>query len=280
MNYQAIPRDLDVVRRAFIPKLEAFSFFDFVQIEPRLFAYFAAKLGDDTIAGWYRLGRDVYREIAARVLAKPVDQVTDEERQQGKVWFLMSLYGAGPNAIAAKTGMSFEEARSFYREFHERLPQIRMLSNPRPRSERALRYWQPGAIERQLQNRGYLTTPWGRHLHPEPRGEFKMMNKLLQGTAADVMKRALIEVAKWTRSNGLRSHIVLIVHDEIILDGTIAELPLLHETVPTLMARPNPVAAEINTIVPITVDHDVSTTNWAEKISYRDWLESSDGRAA
>ena len=280
MNYQAIPRDLDVVRRAFIPKLEAFSFFDFVQIEPRLFAYFAAKLGDDTIAGWYRLGRDVYREIAARVLAKPVDQVTDEERQQGKVWFLMSLYGAGPNAIAAKTGMSFEEARSFYREFHERLPQIRMLSNPRPRSERALRYWQPGAIERQLQNRGYLTTPWGRRLHPEAGGEYKMLNKLVQATAADLMKLAVIHVHRWARSNGLQSRIVLIVHDELMLDGTVAELPLLHEAVPGLMSRPDQVAAEINAVVPITVDHDVSDSNWAEKISYTDWLASYRGRAA
>jgi DNA polymerase-1 len=277
VNFQAIP---DVVRRALVPKLEAFSFFDYVQVEPRLFAYFVSRLGDDTIASWYRQGRDVYREIAARVLAQPVDQVTDGERQQGKVWFLMSLYGAGPKAIAAKTGMPLEEAKGFYREFHERMPQIRLLSNPRPRSERALRFWQPGAIERQLANRGYLTTPWGRRLHPEAGGEYKMLNKLVQATAADLMKLAVIHVHRWARSNGLQSRIVLIVHDELMLDGTVAELPLLHEAVPGLMSRPDQVAAEINAVVPITVDHDVSDSNWAEKISYTDWLASYRGRAA
>jgi DNA polymerase I-like protein with 3'-5' exonuclease and polymerase domains len=272
VNLQAIPRDSGVVKRVFVPKLEAFSFFDYVQVEPRVFAYFAARLGDDTIAGWYREGRDVYREIAARVLAKSVERVTESERQQGKVWFLMSLYGAGPKAIAEQTGMRPEQARAFYREFHERLPQIRMLSNPRPRNDHALRSWQPGAIERQVARRGYLRNPWGRHLHPEPGGEYKLLNTLIQSSAADLMKSALRAVDHWLITERLGTHMVSVIHDELIFDGTIAELPLLHQHVPGLMTAPDDTAAEINTIVAITVSHDVSTTNWAEKIAYQAWL--------
>jgi DNA polymerase-1 len=280
VNLQAIPRDSGVVRRAFVPKLEAFSFFDYVQVEPRLFAYFAAKLGDDTIADWYRQGRDVYREIAARVLAKAVEQVTDPERQQGKVWFLMSLYGAGPKRIAEQTGMQLEQARDLHRDFHARLPQLRMLSNPRPASGRALSRWRPGAIERQLSQRGYLKNPWGRHLHPERGGEYKMMNKLIQSSAADLIKSAVLSVDRWLDAEQLASHLISIVHDELILDGTQAELPLLHEQVPQLMISPDEIAAEINAIVPITVDHEVALTNMAEKMPYAEWLSSRQPSAA
>jgi DNA polymerase I-like protein with 3'-5' exonuclease and polymerase domains len=273
VNFQTIPRDLKVVKRAFVPKLEAFSLFDLAQVEPRLFAYFASKLGDDTIAAWFREGRDVYREIAGVVLRKPAHLVTDAERQQGKVWFLMSLYGAGPKRIAEQTGMPLEHAMAFYREFHERLPQIRLISNPRPRNERALPYWRPGAIERQLSERGYLKNPWGRHLHPQPGGEYKMLNALIQASAADLMKAGLLAVDSWLQSNeDVRSHMVSVIHDEIIFDGTIAELPLLHENVPNLMTNPDEAAAEISAVVPLLADHEVSTSNWAETVPYTDWL--------
>jgi DNA polymerase-1 len=271
MNWQNLPRDDGTVKRAVVPKRGAFSAFDYSQIEPRLFAYFVAKgLGDSTIADWYREGRDVYVEIASRAYGKPAADITPAERQNGKVYFLMSLYGAGPKKIGASLDISYAEAKDFYLAFHEGLPQIKRLSNPRPQSERAMHYWTPGLVERTLRKRGYLKTPWGRHLHPEKWGEHKLLNKLIQGSAADLMKASIVRVHRAVREQQPASRPVATIHDELLFDGPVDELPLLHAEIPPLMT----LEPWLTDVVPITVDHEVMLTNWAEKLSYDDWRNS------
>lgn len=302
MNFQNIPRDLLVVKRAIIPKRGALSEFDYSQIEPRFFAYFAATaLKDPTIADWYREGRDVYLEIAAKAYGKPTEEITKEERQEGKVWFLMSLYGAGPKKVAAEIGMPLAEAKAFYKAFHAGLPQIKGLSNPPPKNARY--EWTPGAVERIYRRRGYLKTHHGMHLHAEQYGEHKLLNKLIQGSAALLMKAAIVRVHKWLRAGEalvweearediglwvtqdeyerlrevdvvpaarpLESRMVLTVHDSIMFDGPEHEVPILHEAVPPLMRED-----WLHEVVPIEIDHDVTTTNWAEKVPYEEWVAS------
>jgi DNA polymerase I len=246
--------------------------FDYSQIEPRIFGYFTAKaLKDDTVATWYREGRDVYREIAAAVYGKPAEEITDDERQNGKIWFLMSLYGAGPKKVSEAVGMSYSEAKKFYLQFHEGLPQIKRLSNPKPKSERAMKHWTPGALERVYAKRGYLKTPLGMHLHAEQFGEFKLLNKLIQGTAAGVQKVAMIRVDDWIFSSGIESRMVSQVHDSLIFDGPVHEVPLLHEHVPQLMRED-----WLTEVIPVEVDHEVSTTTWADKIPYDEWLATQE----
>lgn len=229
----------------------------------------AKALKDTTIADWYREGRDVYREIAGRALKKPAADVTDGERQDGKVWFLMSLYGAGPRKVSESLGISYDEALAFYKAFHEGLPQIRGLSNPPPRTQR--RDYEPGEIERMIQKRGYLKTRHGRHLHVPEFGEHKMLNTLIQGSAADLMKASLIRVDEWLRSTDLETRMVSVIHDEIVFDGPESEVPILHEHVPALMRED-----WLHEVVPIEVDHEVSTTTWAEKKSYEEWLATQE----
>lgn len=278
MNWQNIPRDNKLIKRAVLPKRGAFSFADYSQIEPRLFGYFTARaLGDTTIADWYREGRDVYREISGRALGKAPEDVTEEERQDGKVTFLMSLYGAGPRKIGEQLGWDYDAAKEFYLAFHDGLPQIKRLSNPRPQSAKALRFWEPGAIERVIQKRGYLKNPHGRHLHVPQYGEHKMLNTLIQGSAADLMKASLIRVDAWIQENRdqLETRMVSTIHDEIIFDGPEHEIPVLHEHVPDLMRED-----WLTEVIPIEVDHEVSTTTWADKISYEAWFATQEVAAA
>jgi len=271
MNFQNIPRDDKTVKRAILPKRGALSFFDYSQVEPRLFAYFTAVgLRDTTIADWYREGRDVYVEIAARATGKSPSDITPEDRQNGKVWFLMSLYGAGPKKVGAELGIPYAEALEFYKAFHAGLPQIRGLSNPKPRSENAWRNYEPGLVELTLKKRGYLKTLWGRHLHVPEFGEHKMLNTLIQGSAADLMKASLLKVDRWIREAGIETRMVSVVHDEIILDGPESDIDLLHEAVPPLMRD-----ERITEVIPLDIDHEVSTSNWAEKTSYEQWKEQS-----
>jgi DNA polymerase-1 len=239
--------------------------------------YVATGLGDPTLAAWFREGRDFYTEIAAKVYGKPESEITKDERDRGKMFYLMILYGAGPKKIALETGMVLSESRDFYQQFHEGLPWIKALSNPPPSNPRGWNDYQPGLIERVLKQRGYLKTPWGRRLHPEKWGEFKMLNRLIQGSSADLMKLAISKVAQHLRmsathggSAGLHSRLVLTVHDELVLDGPEREIPELNFIVPKLM-----IDEAINEIVPLGVDHEISVNNLAEKQSYEEWKESS-----
>jgi DNA polymerase-1 len=235
-----------------------------------MFAYYVAKgLGDTTVADWFREGRDFYLEIAGKVYEKEPSLVTKDERQEGKVWYLMILYSAGPKKIALETGMSLKDAREFYIQFHESLPWIKQLSNPPPTGARGWHDYEPGLIERVLKNRGYLKTPFGRRLHPEQWGEHKMLNKLIQGSSADLMKLAIVKTARYIREMpAAQSRLVLTVHDELVLDGPEHEIPALNDTVLQLM-----IDDAINAVVPLGVEHEISTTNLAEKESYEEWRE-------
>lgn len=248
------------MKRAFIPKEECLAEFDYSQIEPRLFAYFAAKLGDPTVADMYRAGMDVYRTMAAGTLGIAADAVTPEQRQDFKTFFLMILYGAGPKKISAELGMPYAEAKQYYIDFHNAWPQVRMISNPPPR--KPYPSYEPGAIERVLKRRGYIQTIAGRRLAPGMWEEHKMLNKLIQGSAAEVMKRALIRVWK-AQQKWDYAHMVLTVHDSILFDALEAELTMLHEEVPKLMDEP-----KINDIIPVVVEMKVSDTSWADAKEY------------
>lgn len=240
---------------------------DYSQIEPRIFGYYCATgLGDDMVADWYREGRDLYYEIAGQVYGKPADEITKSERQQGKAWFLMSLYGAGPTKIARETGMNVSDAKKFYVQFHDALPQIKRLSNPTPKpGSRAWDFYTPGLVERQLKRKGYLTTPWGRHQHPEKFGEFKMLNRIIQGSAADYMKAALRRVARWQRERGVEGRMILTIHDSILADLPRDELEVWATEVPPLMVTPDEIAESITKVIPIEVGVEASFTSWADK---------------
>lgn len=237
--------------------------FDYSQIEPRIFGYYVMKgLNDPTIVDWYKEGRDVYNEIASRAYQRPADTITKAERDNGKMWFLMTLYSAGPKKIAQEQGITYKEAKDFYLSFHEGIPQIKALSNPKPQSQKAMHHWTPGLIEKVISQRGFLKTPWGRHLHPEQYGHHKMLNKLIQGSAADMMKASLIRVWRAQKDGTIpRTRMVATIHDEILMDGPESELAMLNQLIPRLMTD----EPDITTIVPLAVDHEVYRDSWAAK---------------
>ena len=245
-----------MVKKAFVPKLGAFSYFDYKQIEPRLLAYFLAKVGDTQLADRLQEGLDPYTAIVAHLYSKAPEDLTDNERQTGKILFLSLMYGGGGRTVMNQFDVSYPEAKRMIKQFHAAWPGVRRLQD---------------LCAGQAERKGYIKTPWGRHLHPEEFGEHKLLNKLIQGSAADLMKAALLETDGWlTLNDAIESHMVSVVHDEIQFDGPLDEAAILHDEVPHLMCAADPTTAEIGEVIPILVDHDVSTTNWAEKQPYEE----------
>lgn len=269
MNYQNIPKKSKEIKRCFIPKQECLVFFDYGQIEARLAAYFMAKLGwrgllDDILAGV-----DVHRRMASIIYGVPEDQVTEEMRDRAKTMFFGMLYGAGAKRAAEilnANGYDWKtfsgkvlkttEAKSIVRRFRDEMPGLGILQDACERAA-AMR------VDSEYP-RGYLELFTGRRLEPEQWGEHKLPNALIQGSAAEFMKRALERVDSHLKERpGILAHLVSNIHDEMILDSPLRELPYLMNAIPNLMDEP-----EFSATVPIVVEMEYTTTNWAEKQPY------------
>jgi DNA polymerase-1 len=242
MNYQNIPRSDKVVKQAFIPKLDALLLCDYKNIEPRLLAFYLDSIGDPGLVNAIKAGEDVYESLARSALGIQ-GEITDEQRQVGKTVYLAMCYGGGTPTLERNLGISYTQARQILDRFRMAMPSMGKLNQ---------------ALAETLQRRGYITTLYGRHLHPDPR---KAINALVQGCAADVMKAALVRLDAALVEK--ESHMVSVIHDEVIFDCVEGELPWLAENVPVLMRD-----ERVHSVVPIEVDVEVSRTTWAEKEKY------------
>ena len=142
-------------------------------------------------------------------------------------------------------GVPFKEARRLLNAYHTTRPGIKILNEQ---------------IAQTLNSRGYISNLYGRRLHVET--EHKALNALIQGSAADLMRDSVVRVDKHLSSK-YASHIVNIVHDEIVIDADKAEVNKLFTIIPTLMGNKT-VAKYVN----ISTDCEISYTNWAEKEEY------------
>ena len=257
MNFQNLPRHDVTVKRAFIPKRGAFLFADYKAVEPRVAAYFMLKLGHPQFAEQLQAGVDPYTAVAKLVTGK--SEITDEERQTWKVMFLSLMYGGGTKTIQLQFGISAPEAKKMIRTFHDGWPAVRALSD---------------RVQAAAQKRGYIIGLDGRHLHPEEFGEHKLANKLVQGSAAGIMKRAILNVHRHLRAHPeLETRMVSVVHDELIGDAPLREVSYFAEQLPILMREG---FEHIHEVVPILVDIEVSSGTWADKISYDEWVEAQE----
>lgn len=244
MNVQNIPRSQKDVKRGFIPKLDAFLFFDYKAIEVRLLAYYLARaIGDKSLANEINTGADPHR-ITAQGLYNRSD-ISDEERQVGKTLNFSIIYGGGAPTIMRQLNVSFKEARRLLNAYHDTRPGIKALNEN---------------IGRTLESRGYITSLYGRRLHILE--AHKALNALIQGSAADLMRDSIVRVNTILYDN-YASHIVNIVHDEIILDADKHEIDQLVSVIPNLMGN-----KMVEECVSIETDCEISWTSWADKEAY------------
>jgi len=243
-----MPRTDQTVKRLFIPSEgNVFTFADWSQIEPRLTAYFMAKQGNPELAEFIRDAGDAYMATAVGVYHKPVENITKEERQTCKTVFLSLLYGAGTRKLASSLGVGVKEAGRIREEFYAAWPAVPELLS---------------GILATYRERGYIKTPWGRRLHPH--SDHAAINHLVQGSAADLMKQALVSADAAITRGGFETRMVATVHDELIFDGPESEQQRLAAEV----IRPSMNDDRVGAVVPIIVDIETSSTSWADKQPY------------
>ena len=238
------------IRRCFVPRAGArFIVADYSQIELRLLAHLSQ---DPAFISAFKRGGDIHRESAAIIFDVPIEEVTSEMRARAKTINFATIYGQGPFALSRQLGIDQEEAREFIRLYFERFAEVRGFLD--------------GCIDH-AKTEGYVETLFGRRRYvPELKdrtfsvrafGERVAMNSPLQGSAADLIKLAMINLDTALVEAGLESTILLQVHGELIVEAPEQEVELAGELVRGEMEG----AAELS--VPLVVDIGVGD-NWLD----------------
>ena len=238
------------IRRAFVAeKGHMLLSADYSQIELRILAHIA---GVDTLKQAFHDGLDIHALTASQVFGVPLEGMDAMVRRSAKAINFGIIYGISPFGLARQLGVAQAEAKAYIEAYFERYPGIKDYME---------------STKKVAHDTGFVTTLFGRRCHlpgineknPAHRGfsERAAINAPIQGTAADIIKRAMIVMEDALVEAGLKARMLLQVHDELIFEVPNAELDATAETVRRIMAG----AAELD--VPLIVDTGTAD-NWAE----------------
>ena len=238
------------IRQAFVaPAGKVIMASDYSQIELRIMAHLS---GDAGLHAAFAEDQDIHRATAAEVFGRTVDTVSDEERRSAKAINFGLIYGMSAFGLGRQLGISRTLAQDYIDRYFDRYPSV-------------LRYMDE--TRKQAAERGYVETVFGRRLYlPEinshqvmrrQAAERTAINAPMQGTAADIIKRAMIAVQNWLDASALDAQMIMQVHDELVFEVCESDVLQLQQQVETLMCD----AAELS--VPLTVETGVGA-NWDE----------------
>ena len=210
-NLQNIPvRDDDgkEIRKAFIPD-DGCLFFsaDYSQIELRIMAHLSQ---DKNLIEAFQMGEDIHAATAAKVFKKPISEVTREERSKAKTANFGIIYGISVFGLAERMGVSRGEAKELIDNYFLTYPDVRRYMD-----ESIARAREKGYIETLFHRKRYLPDINSHNATVRSYAERNAINAPIQGSAADIIKVAMNEIDKRFRAEGIRSKMILQVHDEL-----------------------------------------------------------------
>ncbi len=252
-NLQNIPMRMELgrrIRKVFVPREGCvFMDADYSQIELRVLAHMS---GDQQLIEAYHMDQDIHRITASKVFHTPFEEVTDLQRRNAKAVNFGIVYGISSFGLSQDLSISKKEAENYIDQYFATYPGVKEF------------------LDRQVKEakeQGYTTTIYGRR-RPIPElsssnfmqrsfGERVAMNSPIQGTAADIIKIAMIRVWRGLRAAGLKSRLILQVHDELVIETYKEE----EEQVRRILTENMVSAAELA----VTLEVDLHTgENWYE----------------
>ncbi|MBD5513031.1 MAG: DNA polymerase I [Lachnospiraceae bacterium] len=252
-NLQNIPMRMELgrqIRKVFVPK-EGFVFTDadYSQIELRVLAHMS---GDEQLIEAYRTEQDIHRITASKVFHTPFEEVTDLQRRNAKAVNFGIVYGISSFGLSQDLSITKKEAAEYIEQYFATYPGIKSFLD---------------GLVKNAKERGYAETLFGRR-RPVPElhsgnfmqrsfGERIAMNSPIQGTAADIIKIAMIKVWRALQEENLKSRLILQVHDELLIETAIGEEKRVAEILADCMSR----AAELS--VELAIDMHTGA-NWYE----------------
>ena len=222
---------------------------DYSQIELRILAHMSQ---DEGLLTAFHNGEDIHAATAASLYDAPIDAVTDEMRRIAKIMNFGVLYGLSPFGIRRQTGFSADEGKQFIDTYFSKYPGIREYIDSVKRSVKERRY-----VETLSGRRRYINEVQSRNYNVRASGERMAVNMPIQGTAADIIKIAMIGIQRQLDALAMRSRMIIQVHDELIFEAPLDELDRLKAIVMEIMPS----------AIPLDVPLDVelkSGANWGD----------------
>ncbi|MEW6202048.1 MAG: DNA polymerase I [bacterium] len=255
-NLQNIPirtEDGSEIRGAFVaPKEHLLLSADYSQIEIRLMAHIA---DEPTLISAFQRSEDIHSRTAAEVFSVPIDKITPDQRRQAKTINFGVIYGMKEHGLAQQLGISRKEAAVFIESYFDRLPAVRKLIEE---------------TREQVVADGYVSTLFGRRRYiPEAKSDdaqqrefgFRAaVNARMQGTAADIMKLAMICIHNEIERGELDAKMILQVHDELVFEVPKKKIKTVAQRVKELMET---CIGDVKLKVPLVADIKAGT-NWRD----------------
>ncbi|MFL5477116.1 MAG: DNA polymerase I [Gemmatimonadales bacterium] len=240
----------EAIRAGFVPR-EGWVFLvaDYSQIELRIMAH----LSDDAaFIEAFRQGGDIHRQTAALIFNVQPDQVTGDMRARAKTINFATIYGQGAFALSRQLAISLEDARGFIARYFERFSGVRSFLDRQIELAR-----QQGYVETLFKRRRYIPEIKERNFSLRSYGERNAQNSPLQGSAADLIKLAMVGIHRAIRQQGLAGRMLLQVHDELVFEVPPDEVEVMTQLVREHMEN------VVQLKVPLVVDIGVGP-NWLE----------------
>ena len=239
------------IRKAFVPGIPdgLIVSADYSQIELRIMAHLSC---DTHLTQAFRDGVDVHAATAAKIFRIPVEEVTREQRGMAKTANFGIMYGISSFGLAQRLHLSRTAAKELIDGYFEAFPAIRGFIDDSISFAR-----ENGYVETLFGRRRYLPDISARNATVRALAERNAVNAPIQGTSADIIKLAMIRVAEKLKEEGLRSRMVLQIHDELLFEAPAEEVPKLQKLVKDVMEN------VIQLSVPLTVECS-SGNNWLE----------------
>ena len=253
-NLQNIPiRDAlgKRIRKAVIPsdREHLLLSVDYSQVELRLMAHLAA---DESLIAAFEQGEDIHAATAARLFAKPIAEVTSEERRRAKTANFGIIYGISAFGLSQRLEIPRKEAKELIDGYFRSYPKVKEYMDRVVDEAR-----EAGYVQTIFGRRRYLNDIASRNAVARGMAERNAVNAPIQGSAADIMKMAMVEVHRRFQAEGVRSRVILQVHDELVIDLLREE----QEQVVRIVRESMEGAAKLR--VPLTVEAGIGE-NWLD----------------
>jgi len=253
-NLQNIPARTELgreIRKAFIAETEERCLLsaDYSQIELRILAHLSH---DATLIESFRLGEDVHRRTASRIFGVPPEAVTAVQRARAKTINFGVIYGMGPQRLARELDISLDEAKRFIETYFATYPGVHRYTLESVQNARELGY-----AMTLLGRRRYLPELFSDNQGMRVAAEYMAVNTPVQGSSADLIKLAMINIHQRLKREQLKTQMLLQVHDELVFEVPLAELDTVKPLVVEEMERAVPLE------VPIKADVGAGH-NWFE----------------
>ena len=237
------------IRKAFIPRSEEHVLMaaDYSQIELRIVAAFAQ---DESMMEAFKSGRDIHSTTASKVFGVALEEVDRDMRRKAKEVNFGLIYGISAFGLAQNIGISRTEAQEIITAYFNEFPGVKRYMDEQVNKAREFTY-----VETILGRRRYLRDIHSKNMVGRGHAERNAINAPIQGSAADMIKVAMINIDRWMKEERLQSKMIMQVHDELVFDVYKPELELMKSRIPELMKNALPLD------VPMEVEVGVGE-NW------------------